>query len=337
MTPPTRRSRRPPSRSSFHPGLTPSRFLESQAVTRAHEQAFVVTGLPPASSERPLTSPISTAAIAPVAVPATAVPAPSVPSPAAPAPPVSTPVPASAGGVAERVARLPMKWVAAGVAAVTVLALAAWMLTGGTPAMGTAVIDAAPWANITEIRNEDGELQPLPSPASTPLSVALPAGTYQISLAGPPPESKNETVTLRVEVGQTSVVPITHFQSLSVEEYFEEYLRTAYAVNRVRVVLVVICACAVPSFAAAQDDAFKQGLQARGDKKWADVVRHMQNALKSDAQESTRKVRPASRRGRHGVSAALLPGRGVLQPAGLRRRGQRMVGLRAAGRDQEQA
>jgi hypothetical protein len=42
--------------------------------------------------------------------------------------------------------------------------------------------------------------------------------------------------------------------------------------------------------AAAQDDAFKQGLQARSDKKWADVVRHMQNALKADAQESTRKV-----------------------------------------------
>src|SRR5688572_536388 len=54
--------------------------------------------------------------------------------------------------------------------------------------------------------------------------------------------------------------------------------------------LSVICMCAIPSFAAAQDDAFKQGLQARGDKKWADVVRHMQTALKADAQESTRKV-----------------------------------------------
>jgi hypothetical protein len=54
--------------------------------------------------------------------------------------------------------------------------------------------------------------------------------------------------------------------------------------------LALVCVCAVPSFAAAQDDAFKQGLQARGDKKWADVVRHMQNALKGDAQESTRKV-----------------------------------------------
>ena len=60
--------------------------------------------------------------------------------------------------------------------------------------------------------------------------------------------------------------------------------------SRLRVMLAIVCVCAVPSFAAAQDDAFRQGMQARGDKKWADVVRHMQNALKADAQESTRKV-----------------------------------------------
>ena len=60
--------------------------------------------------------------------------------------------------------------------------------------------------------------------------------------------------------------------------------------NRVCVMLGLVCVCAMPSLAAAQDDAFKQGLQARSDKKWADVVRHMQNALKADAQESTRKV-----------------------------------------------
>lgn len=60
--------------------------------------------------------------------------------------------------------------------------------------------------------------------------------------------------------------------------------------NRLCVMLGLVCVCAMPSLAAAQDDAFKQGLQARSDKKWADVVRHMQNALKADAQESTRKV-----------------------------------------------
>lgn len=60
---------------------------------------------------------------------------------------------------------------------------------------------------------------------------------------------------------------------------------------RTRALLAVACLLAVPSWATAQDDAFKQGLQARGDKKWPDVVRHMQNALKSDDKESTRKVR----------------------------------------------
>ena len=117
-----------------------------------------------------------------------------------------------------------MKWVGAGIAAVALIAVAAWMLTGGSAATGTAVIDAAPWATITEIRNEDGELQPLPSPPSTPVSLALSAGTYQISLAGPPPQSKKETVTLRVNAGQASVAPVTRFQSLTVEEYFDEYL-----------------------------------------------------------------------------------------------------------------
>ena len=67
-----------------------------------------------------------------------------------------------------------------------------------------------------------------------------------------------------------------------------------------RVMLGLVCVCAMPSLAAAQDDAFKQGLQARSDKKWADVVRHMQNALKADAQESTRKV--GSRLGVGGTS-----------------------------------
>jgi hypothetical protein len=191
--------------SSFHPGLAASRLLESQVVTRAHEQAFVVTGLPPASSERPLTGTVPPSAVAPVAAP-------------------TQPVPAVVAGIHERRVSAPTKWVGAAIAAVAAAAVAAFMLTGGTPATGMAVIDAAPWANITEIRNEAGVLQPLPSPPSTPVSLALPAGTYQISLAGPPPQSKKETVTLRVNAGQTSVAPVTRLQSLTVEEYFDESL-----------------------------------------------------------------------------------------------------------------
>ena len=53
----------------------------------------------------------------------------------------------------------------------------------------------------------------------------------------------------------------------------------------------VLLVSAWPLAASAQDDAFKQGMQARGDKKWADAVRYMQAAVKADGQESTRKVR----------------------------------------------
>jgi hypothetical protein len=43
--------------------------------------------------------------------------------------------------------------------------------------------------------------------------------------------------------------------------------------------------------AHAQDDAFKAGLSARGDRKWQDVVVQMRRAIQEDAAESTRMVR----------------------------------------------
>ena len=51
--------------------------------------------------------------------------------------------------------------------------------------------------------------------------------------------------------------------------------------TRVRLILALACICAVPQLATAQDkdEAFRRGLSARGDRKWADVVRHMQDAL----------------------------------------------------------
>jgi hypothetical protein len=203
--------------SSLPGGFMASRLLDSQAVTRAHEQAFIVTGLPPASSERPLTGSAPPTSVASVAVPA---PTATLPAPTATAPAV----PQSAPDVSEGRAFSPTKWVGAGLAAIAAAAVAAFMMTGGAPATGTVVIEAAPWANITEIRNEAGVLQPLPAQASTPVSLTLPAGTYQILLAGPPPQSKKETVTLRVNAGQTSVAPVTRFESLTVDEYFDEYL-----------------------------------------------------------------------------------------------------------------
>jgi hypothetical protein len=46
-----------------------------------------------------------------------------------------------------------------------------------------------------------------------------------------------------------------------------------------------------PALASAQDEAFKQGLEARGDKKWPDMARSMRAAIQRDPQESPRKVR----------------------------------------------
>ena len=117
-------------------------------------------------------------------------------------------------------------WGGVGVAALAVVGVGVFLLTRGPAPTGIAVIDAVPWANVTAVQNDDGEPQPLPSPASTPLALTLPAGTYQITLTGPPPESKTETVSVRIDVGGTSVVPPTRFQAMTVEEYFELYLGT---------------------------------------------------------------------------------------------------------------
>ena len=43
--------------------------------------------------------------------------------------------------------------------------------------------------------------------------------------------------------------------------------------------------------AHAQDDAFKTGINARGDRKWQDVVLQMRRAIQVDATEATRMVR----------------------------------------------
>lgn len=74
-----------------------------------------------------------------------------------------------------------------------------------------------------------------------------------------------------------------------------------------RVLFAVACVLAAPSWAAAQDDAFKQGVQARNDRKWSDVVRHMQAAVKADGQESTRKVRAGGFLGGGGITTEYLP------------------------------
>jgi hypothetical protein len=60
----------------------------------------------------------------------------------------------------------------------------------------------------------------------------------------------------------------------------------------VKVVLAaLLCIGLYPSLASAQDEAFKKGVQARGDKNWTEAARQLRSAIVSDGQESTRKVR----------------------------------------------
>jgi hypothetical protein len=60
----------------------------------------------------------------------------------------------------------------------------------------------------------------------------------------------------------------------------------------IRIALVaLVCAALYPTVASAQDEAFKKGLQARGEKKWAEVERQMREALQSDDVDSPRKVK----------------------------------------------
>jgi len=56
-------------------------------------------------------------------------------------------------------------------------------------------------------------------------------------------------------------------------------------------IAALICVALYPSLAAAQDEAFKKGMQARGDKNWSEAARQMRQAIQENAQESSRKVR----------------------------------------------
>ncbi|HEY7192093.1 MAG TPA: hypothetical protein VH436_36345 [Vicinamibacterales bacterium] len=53
----------------------------------------------------------------------------------------------------------------------------------------------------------------------------------------------------------------------------------------------LVCMAIYPSVAAAQDEEFKKGLQARNEKNWAEVERQMRLALQSDGVDSPRKVK----------------------------------------------
>jgi serine/threonine protein kinase len=112
---------------------------------------------------------------------------------------------------------------AAGAVITVAAVVASVFLFGGPPPTGIVVIDAVPWARIVAIQTESGGSVPLPTVASTPLSLALPVGTYRITLTGPDPGAGTKQVEASV-VAEGTILSLTQFQPLTAEEYFERHL-----------------------------------------------------------------------------------------------------------------
>jgi serine/threonine protein kinase len=89
---------------------------------------------------------------------------------------------------------------------------------------GIVAIDAVPWGTVTAILSADGRAQRLPSDASTPLLVELPAGTYEVTVAGPSRGFESQQIRVDVISSAFTSAPIVRFTSITAEEYFEQYL-----------------------------------------------------------------------------------------------------------------
>jgi serine/threonine protein kinase len=119
--------------------------------------------------------------------------------------------------------------IASSVAAILVVAavgIAMMMRPAAVVPTGTLVIDAVPWAMISSIQDVNRTEHPVPAPGSTPLSLGLPVGTYQIRLVGPPPDSTARTITVQIQAGALTTAPNEIFQTVTPEQYFEPYLNT---------------------------------------------------------------------------------------------------------------
>lgn len=128
------------------------------------------------------------------------------------------------------------RWRLGLVAAVAVLTLLlTWLWQRGPEeslqsATGIAAIDAAPWAVLTQVMDEQGQVVPQSEPTDTPALLHLPPGRYSLRLRHPElPEERqvdievlaNETVRSNVDLGL-----------IDLDRYFEDvgladYLRDA--------------------------------------------------------------------------------------------------------------
>jgi hypothetical protein len=107
---------------------------------------------------------------------------------------------------------------------VVIVAVAVFMMPSVPAPTGSVVIDAVPWGSITAIETQDGDAVALPPSPSTPLSLTLPVGTYQVVVIGPPPESQTQRITVEIQRDTATLAPLIRFRLLTPEEYFEQYL-----------------------------------------------------------------------------------------------------------------
>ncbi len=100
-------------------------------------------------------------------------------------------------------------------AGVVVIAVVAIMMFSGPAPTGTVLIDATPFGTITAIETDGGDAVALPPSPSTPLSLTLPEGTYVVVVAGPPPESQTQRVTIQIQRDTPTEVAPIRFRALT--------------------------------------------------------------------------------------------------------------------------
>jgi len=83
---------------------------------------------------------------------------------------------------------------------------------------GELVLNAQPWGRVERVQDGDGKAVELPADASTPLVLALPAGSYTVTFSHPQ-SRRPVSVIARVQARQRSVASAA-FPTITAEDYF---------------------------------------------------------------------------------------------------------------------
>jgi predicted Ser/Thr protein kinase len=122
---------------------------------------------------------------------------------------------------------VPWKPIAAAVVALLMLVIvgvvvARWLGgadAGGSGELGTFVLSATPWAEVTKIVDAEGQPQPLPANPFTPLALELPRGQYQVTLRHP--EIAQERV-VDVAIGEEAAAETVVLYEADAAAYFRD-------------------------------------------------------------------------------------------------------------------